>query len=87
MAKKNKKTSRQGLFSKVSNALIIAFSFQRVLFLAFQRRFKDIVTEATFGLSEGKFDWKAGVRMYAPVGGGIALGKLKQYLMKHFPVR
>ncbi len=86
MAKK-KKRSRQGLFSKVTNIMIIAFALQRPIWLAFQRRFTDITKEATFGLSEGKFDWKAGVRMYAPVGGGIALGKLKQYLMKHFPVR
>ncbi len=46
-----------------------------------------IVRESTFGLSQGRFDLDAGLAMYTPVGAAIGLGKLKQYLMRHFPVR
>ncbi len=92
MAKGKKKRSRQGLFSKAINIGLIALGFSRVLKhllsgAGFDLIQTAIIREATFGLSDGKFDMDAGLAMYTPVGAAIGLGKLKQYLMRHFPVR
>ncbi len=92
MAKNKKKRSRQGLFSKAINIGLIALGFSRVLGILFTgaspgAKMDQIVREGTFGLSQGKFDLDAGLAMYTPVGAAIGLGKLKQYLMRHFPVR
>ncbi len=90
--KKNRGRRRQGMFSKLTNILLIALGFARPLQLiltqgATKTTMDTIIKEATFGLSAGKFDLNAGLRMYTPGGAAIGLGKLKQYLMKHFPVR
>ncbi len=92
MAKGKKKPSKQGLLSKVMNIGLIALGFSRVLGILFTSasvgdKFAQIQREATFGLSQGKFDLNAGLAMYAPAGAAIGLGKLKKYLMRHFPVR
>ncbi len=93
MAAKNKKKSRrQGLFSKAINAGLIFLGFSNVIKIAIgpgtpTQKLDHIIVDATFGLSRGKFDLKAGLEMYTPVGAAVGLGKLKQYLMKHFPVR
>ncbi len=97
MAKMVKKhSSKQGLFSKLVNVAIIALGFSRPIFLFMTKppinALDTIVNEASFGLAslsgtESKFDMKKGLRMYAPGGAAIGLGKLKQYLTKHFPVR
>ncbi len=92
MAKKKRGRRRQGLFSKVANALLIALSFARPIQLilsqgASAQTINTIVKEATFGLSDGAFDLQAGLRMYTPAGAALALGKLKGYAMRHFPVR
>lgn len=91
MAKK-KKSRRQGLFSKALNVGLIALGFSRVLGILFTGasagdKANQIIRESTFGLSEGSFDLNAGLLMYTPVAGAFALGTLKQFLMKKFPVR
>lgn len=93
MAKMVKKhSSKQGLFSKAINAALIALGFSNVIKIAIgpgtpAQKIDHIVVDATFGLSRGKFDLKAGLEMYTPGAAAIGLGKLKQYLMRHFPVR
>ncbi len=92
MAKKGKKSRRQGLFSKAINVGLIVLGFSDVIKIAIgpgtpTQKIDHIIHDATFGLSTGKFDLNAGLEMYTPGGAAIALGKLKQYLMKHFPVR
>ncbi len=92
MAKKKGKGRKQGLFSKAINIGLIALGFSRVLThlftpQPFEAKMKVIIKESTFGLSEGKFDLAAGLAMYTPGGAAIALGTLKSYLMKKFPVR
>ncbi len=89
---KHKKPRKQSLFSKAINMGLITLGFSRVLVHLFfpqtaEEKMKAIIKEATFGLSEGAFDLDAGLLMYTPVGAAVALGKLKQYLFKHFPVR
>ncbi len=90
--KKGKRSRRQGTFSKVINAGLIALGFSNVIKIAIgpgtpTQKIDRIIQNATFGLSQRKFDLKKGLEMYTPVGAAIGLGKLKQYLMKHFPVR
>lgn len=91
MVKRKKRRRRQGLFSKVTNMLLIALAFARPLQLIFTQGAANavpiILKEATFGLSAGSFDLNAGLQMYAPAGAAFALGKLKQFAMKRFPVR
>ncbi len=89
---KHKKKSKQGLFSKAINVGLILLGFSRPLTILMKHGFGEvavnaIISESTFGLSQGKFDLNEGLKMYTPAGGAIALGKLKQYLMRHFPVR
>ncbi len=87
-----KKHRKQGWVSKGINFGLILLGFSRViehLFapISMERKFARIKSEATFGLSEGKFDLQAGLRMYTPGGAAAGLGMLKSYLMKKFPVR
>lgn len=91
-AKKNK-SRRQGLVSKISNVGLILLGLSRPLTIIFgnlqnpQFVASTIIKEATFGLSEGRFDTQAGARFYSPVGAAAAVGYLKSYLMRKFPVR
>ncbi len=91
MAKKKKKSSKQGIVSKVLNISLIALGFARPIQLFFARGMKGalpvIIREATFGLSEGKFRLADGLKMYTPAGAAAALGFLKSYLLRKFPVR
>ncbi len=93
MAKKRKTGRRQGWVSKGLNIGLILLGFSRPIqhLVALVRGRSDaldaLTYEATFGLTSGKFDWKAGLRMYSPAGASVALGFLKSYLMKKFPVR
>ncbi len=94
MAKGKKRSRRQGMVSKAINIGLIALGFSRVIeilidpkFGSISNKFKVIQRDATFGLSEGKFNMKAGLRMYTPAGAAVGLGTLKSYLMKKFPVR
>ncbi len=96
MAKMVKKHSpRQGLFSKAINIAFTLFAFARPLHLlatasvrgGFLATANVSVREATFGLSDGKFDLKAGTAMYTPVAGAFALGTLMKFIRKKFPVR
>ncbi len=92
---KRKRSRKQGILSKVINVGLIALTFSRVLQLfvafGFNGAIPHIIREATFGLAApgglGKFDLNAGLTMYAPAGAALALGKLKGYAMRHFPVR
>ncbi len=91
MVKHKTKRSKQGLLSKAINAGLIAFGFSRVLQILFMQaeigtKINLITRGATFGLAGGTFDLDSGLQMYAPAGGAIALGKLKSYLMRKFPV-
>ncbi len=95
MVKHKKKRSKQGLFSKAINAGLIALGFSRVLELIFTAAGRGgfgptvqaISDEATFGLMQGKLDLAAGARMYLPAGAAAALGGIKSYALKKFPVR
>ncbi len=93
MAKGKKKSRRQGLFSKAINIAFLALGFSRPLFLLLrpggfsQSSVEQILEEATFGLTKGTFDVAAGARMYSPAGAAFALGTLKTFLMRKFPVR
>ncbi len=94
MARKKRKRGKQGIASKLMNAGLILLGFSRVLEVLFDPRFgklpaklAKIKEEATFGLSEGRFNFKQGLRMYTPAGAAIGLGQLKSYLLKKFPVR
>ncbi len=92
MAKKKKKGGRQGWMSKGINIGLILLGFSRVIQILFEpigvgSKLTQIRKEATFGLSEGKFSLKDGLRMYTPGGAAAGLGMLKSYLMKKFPVR
>ncbi len=91
---KNKKRSRQSLFSKGINVALILLGFSRPLTILGARGFttgaaEEIVAEATFGLGRPTpaFDLGMGLRMYTPVAGAVALGTLKTYLLRKFPVR
>ncbi len=80
------------MFSKAINAGLIALGFSDVIKIAIgpgtpTQKIDHIIQDATFGLSKGKFDLKSGLEMYTPGAAAIGLGKLKQYLMRHFPVR
>lgn len=92
-AAKPKKKSRQSLMSKAMNAGLIVLGFSRPLqhLWAFVSGRSDALEslqyEATFGLSGGTLDLAAGGRMYAPAGSAAALGYLKSYLLRKFPVR
>ncbi len=90
-ANKKKRGRRQGLFSKISNALLIVFAFSRPLTVLMNSPNKagvDLITEeATFGLSAGSFNLAAGMQIYGPAIGAVALGTLKSYLIRKFPVR
>ncbi len=91
MAKAKKRRGRQGIVSKVLNIALIALTFARPIQLFFARGMKGalpiIIREATFGLSEGKFRLADGLKMYTPAGAAAALGYLKSYALKKFPVR
>ncbi len=91
-AKNKKKGGRQGLFSKALNVGLIVLGFSRVIehLMApadFKTKMRAIKRDATFGLSEGKFNLQNGLSMYTPGVAAIALGSLKSYLLKKFPVR
>ncbi len=91
MPKKKKSRRRQGLFSKAINAALIALGFARPIQLFMEKgvgAVDFIISEATFGLTDASgFNLQKGLRMYAPVGAAVGLGKLKSYLFRHFPVR
>ncbi len=89
---KNKTRSRQSLVSKAKNLGLIALGASRILGILFTGasvgdKSKQIIREATFGLSEGSFDLNAGLLMYTPVAGSLALGTFLNFLLRKFPVR
>lgn len=94
-AKNKKKTSKQGIMSKIINIALIALSFARPLTqimsgnTAYFTRTGGgtLIHEATFGLASGKFDLQAGAKLYAPAGAAAALGFIKRYALRKFPVR
>ncbi len=92
MAKNKNKTRKQGWVSKILNAGLIALGFSGVIkpLIALgptPAALDVIIRDATFGLSEGKFNLSLGLRMYTPAGAAAALGFLKSYLMRKFPIR
>ncbi len=93
MAKKKKRGRRQGLFSKAVNIGLTLLSISRPLFLLFrpggfsQSSIKQLIGEATFGLTDGRFDINRGFQFYAPAGGAVAIGTVLKFIRKKFPVR
>ncbi len=92
MAKKKQRRGRQSLVSKVKNLGLLALGASRILGILFTgasmaEKADQIVREATFGLSAGDFDLNAGLLMYTPVGGALALGTFLNFLLRKFPVR
>ncbi len=92
MAKKKNRRRRQGLLSKAINVGLVALSFARPLEILFSKvpiatKIQQILRGATFGLSEGTFALESGLAMYSPVGAAAALGFVKKYALRHFPVR
>ncbi len=87
---KHKKRSRQGLLSKAINAALILLGLSRPIQLLMEKGMDGIdfiISESTFGLTDATgFNLQKGLRMYAPVGAAVGLGKLKSYLFRHFPV-
>ncbi len=98
MAKgKKKKGGRQGWMSKIVNIALWGVTFARPIIIAVgsgspQAKFEKVIREATFGIVReggqvGKFNLNEGLAMYAPGGAALALGQLKKYAARHFPVR
>ncbi len=79
------------MFSKAVNIGLIALGLSRPIHWFMTQTpeiaVKQIIREATFNLSEGAFHLESGLSMYGPGAAAIALGKLKSYLFRHFPVR
>ncbi len=87
-----KHNPKQSLFSKAKNLGLIALGASRILGILFTgasmvEKADQIVREATFGLSAGEFDLNAGLLMYTPVGGALALSTFLNFLLRKFPVR
>ncbi len=95
MVKKRKPRGKQSLLSKAKNLGLIALGASRLLGILFTgasmaEKAEQILREATFGLGDPsgpKFDLNAGLLMYAPVGGALALGTFLNFLLRKFPVR
>ncbi len=97
MAKKKKGRRRQSFVSKAINAALIGLTFARPLSIFFgpgtgSSKVAKIIREATFGIVQeggaiGAFNLNEGLAMYAPAGAAFALGKIKGFAMRHFPVR
>ena len=92
MAKKKKRRSKQGLFSKLTNVGLIALGMSRILEIVFNNLGSPgeiaprIVDGATFGLST-EFNLQKGFSFYGPPVAAIGAGKVLQYLKRKFPVR
>ncbi len=92
MAKK-KKTSKQGIFSKLVNVGFLALGMSRVLEIVFNNITapadipKIIIREATFGLSEGAFSMARGARFYGPPVASILTKMVFNFVRKRNPVR
>ncbi len=94
---KKKNGGRQGWFSKLANIALWGVTFARPIAIAMgsgspKAKFEKVIREATFGIvveggQIGKFNLKEGLAMYAPGGAALALGQLKKYAARHFPVR
>ncbi len=102
MAKKKKRSRRQGIVSKLANAGLIALTFATPLTLLFgpgtiRSKIGTIIQLGTFGvvggvgtpggIAIGAFDLNQGLAMYAPAGAAAGLNELKKYAMRHYPVR
>ncbi len=92
MAKKNQQRRKQGIVSKIKNALLLVLGLARPIQIVSALGFttqaaNQIIHDSTFGLSSGSFDLQAGLRMYTPPAAALATGKLINYLLKRFPIR
>jgi len=91
MAKK-KKSRRQGLFSKAVNVGLIALTFSEAIRIwlsgsPIRTKVAETLQAYTgFGL-DGSFVPERLIRGYAPAGAAFALGFLKKFAMRRFPVR
>jgi len=93
MARKKKRRSKQGLFSKLTNVGLIALGMSRIIQIVFnnigspQEIAPRIIEGATFGLTTGGFNVAKGAAFYGPPVAAISTGKVLQWLKRHFPVR
>ncbi len=94
MAKKKKRRGKQGLASRLINAGLLALTFARPLEIIFKNIGNPgaiptlILRGATFGLAGGGgFSLDQGTRFYGPVAAAFALGAVKKFAMRKFPVR
>ena len=94
MAKKKGKRRKQSLISKIMNLGLIALAFSPVL-RRLPGAFADpagvgraLADDYTLGLAVNRsFDMERGLATYAPVVAAIAIGKVKSYVLRKFPVR
>ncbi len=83
--------------SKAANLALLALTFARPLSIflgpgTITTKTEKVVREATFGIVQGggaigQFNLNEGLAMYLPAGAAFALGKMKGFAMRHFPVR
>ncbi len=90
---KKKRSRRQGIASKLLNAVGIAIGFARPIQILINNIgnpgniLPKMLSGLTFGLSEGSLRLDDGTKMYAPVGAAVGYGFFKTFLMRKFPIR
>ncbi len=88
-----KHSSRQGWFSKATNAGVVLLGLSRVLEIVFMnigtpREIpRQIIRGATFGFSEGSLNLEAGAAFYGAPAAAVTVGGIKSYLLRKYPVR
>ncbi len=93
MAKKKKGRRKQGWVSKAINVGGLLLVLSNILYEVFTNLGNprqigiNIVSGATFGLSQGSFDMAQGATFYGPIGAVIPYRMFTSYLLKKFPVR
>ncbi len=97
MARKKRGRRKQGLFSKLANVALILLAFSTPIRIAFgsgsmETKIGIITRQSTFGLvrtlgGASQFDLGEGLQFYGPMGAAFALGAVKTFIMRKFPVR
>ncbi len=92
MAKGKKKRGKQGMFSKIINAIGIVIGFARPIQIVMETGFtgaslQRMIRGLSFGLSDGQFALQTGLKMYTPVVGALGYREFTKFLMRRFPVR
>lgn len=86
MAKGKKKRGKASMLTKGINYGILGLAMSRIihLYLTNDADFatKVLIREASFNMSEGKFDTGSGMRLYGPMAAAIALKKFISYVRR-----